>query len=290
MEPRRTSHSEVESYLKCERRHYYSYGLEIQEKHTNENLERGILVHHGLAEYYLALKEGYGHDRGVTAAINALSGLYQTSTAYDPTKLYTQALALLGWYFDHYKDEAEEIEVLEVETDYLIALTDDYSLPVKVDLIYRYMSSQKIVVADHKVLGDFYTQDDADLKPQLPKYMAGLLTNKMNVDQLEYNQLRHRNTNDNKADPGLRFVRLPVEVTAARVRRTAEEQIRAANRISRLRSMSLSEWSKSVLRNPDACRGCPFKMICTADLNGRPTEDLIEFEYRPKTKRNEMNN
>lgn len=287
-EVRTNSHSEVESYLTCERKHYYGYGLRLQGKYTSEALERGILAHAGLAEYYLNLKIGQPHSVAVAEAIGCVSRLSMTSTAYDAMKIRTQVLLLLAWYFDHYK--YDPIEVLEVETDYLIPITDDYSLPVKIDLIYRDLNTHEVVVSDHKVVNDFYDGKKADLYPQLPKYIAGLRTKGIKVDRAEYNQLRHRNTNENKDNPGKRFIRLAVPLSKARILRTVEEQIRAANRIKSLRDRGTEEWGKTVLRNTGACGNCSFQLLCDAELNGRPTADLIEFEYRPKTQRNELNN
>lgn len=287
---RRTSHSEVESFLSCERRHYYAYGLQIQGKYTSEALERGIMVHHALAIFYQGLKDNLSVDAAQSKAIMALSDLYSTSSAYDPTKLFTGCMSLFNWYIDFYRDEFQHIEVLEVETDYLIPITDDYSLPVKIDLIYRDLRVNEVVVTDHKIVADFYDLDKVELLPQLPKYLAGLRTKGIKVDRAEYNMLRHRNTLDNKADPGLRFRRLDVPLTKARILRTIEEQIRTANRIKSLRDRGIEEWSKTVLRNTGSCGNCSFKLLCSAELNGKPINDLIEFEFKPRTRRVEMNN
>lgn len=282
-EPRTTSHSEVESFLACERRHYYSYGLKLQGKFTSEALERGILIHHALREYYNSLKDGIPHSEATTLAFQALAGLTMSSSAFDPVKLQMQCVWLLGLYFDHYKHDVEHIEVLEVETDYSIRITDDYYLPVKIDLIYRDLRTNEIVITDHKVVDRFYSDDESAIKPQLPKYMAGLLSEKIKVDRCEYNFIRHpKNAIE-------RFLRQNLEINTARIRRTAEEQIRAANRIRSLREAGLAEWSRRALRNTGACGNCPFKLLCGTELAGKPTADIIEFEYRPKTRRIEMN-
>lgn len=287
---RRTSHSEVESFLSCERRHYYGYGLYIQGKYTSEALERGILVHAALAVFYQALKDGFTIEQAQGKGIMALSDLYKSSETYDPTKVFTQAVSLFNWYIDKYKDDFQYVEVLEVETDYLVPITDDYSLPVKIDLLWRDLKTNEVVVTDYKVLQDFYDQDKVKLLPQLRKYIAGLWTKGIKVDRAEYDMLRHRNTKDNAEEPGLRFQRLPVPLTKASVLRTIEEQIRAANRIKSLRDRGTEEWGKTVLRNTGSCTNCSFKLLCDADLNGLPTADLIEFEYKPRTRRVEMNN
>jgi hypothetical protein len=288
MDIRRTSHSEVESFLGCERKHYYGYGLKIQGKYTSEALERGIMVHAGLAAYYKSIIDGHPHAVASAEALLLVARLRETSLAFDPFKLQVQSAGLLGHYFETYKDDY--VKPLEVETDYLIPITDDYSIPVKIDLIYEDLRDGSIVVADHKVVDSFYTAESAANYPQLPKYVGALMSTERRIDRTEYNFIRHTNTAANKEDPSLRFARLPIELTRTRVLRTLEEQIRAANRIKDLRDGGEDRWRQVALRNTGACRGCPFQLLCGTELAGRPINDLIEFEYRPKAKRNEMNN
>lgn len=283
-----TSHSEVESFLGCERKHYYGYGLKLQGKYTSEALERGIMVHAGLAEYYKSRIDGKDHELSSASALMCVALLTRDSLAFDPFKLQVQSAGLLGHYFETYKDDY--VKPLEVETDYLIPITDDYSIPVKIDLIYEDLRDGSIVVADHKVVDAFYTAESASIYPQLPKYVGALMSTERRIDRAEYNFIRHTNTKANAEDPSQRFMRLPLELTRTRVLRTLEEQIRAANRIKDLRDGGTERWGRVALRNTGACRGCPFQLLCGTELSGRPIADLIEFEYRPKVKRNEMNN
>jgi hypothetical protein len=281
------SHSEVESYLQCERRHFYSYGHEIQGIYTSEALERGIMIHAALATYYEELKGGATKAVAEAKGYQTLAQLGNDSQAYDGVKLLAQCADLLIAYFNHYRDE--DIEVLAVETEYLVPITDDYSLQVRIDLICRVAG--RVIVRDHKVIYDFYNAKKTDLQSQLPKYLAGLwsMQESPKIDLLEYNEIRHRTTEENKHDPSLRFRHTEVPITRQRVLTTLTEQLQVAKRIASLRAKGLDEWGKTVVRNSSACGNCPFTNICTAELNGEDIEMIKKYDYRPKTKRAAMN-
>lgn len=275
MSIRTTSYSEVQSYLTCERRHYYGYGLEIQGKTSSDAMELGTIIHAALAVYYNGRKEGINHPTSTTLAYQCLNELISKAAVWDNAALATKAIKILSEYFAFYGDE--DMQVLAVETEYLIPITDDFSLQVRIDLIRR--QNGKVIVSDHKVIGNFYSTKKIGIAAQLPLYLAGLRTEGFKVDELEYNMLRsHPNAQE-------RFMRTPVPLSNARVLRTLEEHLRASNRIATLKAKGLEEWSKVVLRNEGACDRCPFNLICEADLNGEETRGLIEYEYRHKEKR-----
>lgn len=286
----KASHSEVQSYLACERRHYYAYGYEIQGKYLSEALERGIIVHAVLAEYYTVQLNGGTVAEAEAAGFAMLTKMGAECQGYDSFKIMAQCSSLVFQYFNHYRDEG--IEVLAVETEYLVPITDNYSLQVRIDLICRI--GGQVIVRDHKVVQDFYDDNKAALDPQLPKYLAGLwsMSESPKIDKLEFNQIRHRNTEENKGDPGKRFLQKEVPVTRARVLGTLKEQLQVATRIASLRAKGLDEWGKTVVRNTGACGNCPFTAICIAENNNEDRETidlLLQYEYRPKTKRAEMN-
>lgn len=280
MTPRTTSYSEVQSYLTCERRHYYGYGLKLRGKNVSDALERGTIIHAALAVYYLARRDGMDHTSATILAYQNLNELASTSPAYDPMSLGIECMKLLSEYFAFYGDE--DMEVLEVETEYLIPITDDFSLQVRVDLIKR--QAGQVIAVDHKVIYNFYSAKKVGIAAQLPLYLAGLRTAGMKVDGLEYNQIRHR------GNATERFQRQPIKITPQRVVRTLEEHLRASNRIASLRAKGLDEWQKVILRNEKECDNCPFTLLCEAELNGEDTRGIIAYEYEPKTRRQDMNN
>jgi hypothetical protein len=242
--------------------------------------------HAALATYYSALQFGQTHETATAAAYGQLSILGEDVEAYAGQKLVYEVAGLLKLYFDEYREDP--IEVLAVETEYSIGILADYELPVRIDLIVRNLNTGRVAAWDHKFVKDFYSEDKVRLMPQMRLYQAGLMTAGYRVDDLVYNMIRHRGTKDNAADPSLRFERMTIPVNPESVKRTVEEHLMAANRIAAWRKMPLDEWERKVVRNTSACMLCSFKTLCAQDLEGEDTSTLIEFEYRPKTRRNEM--
>lgn len=279
-----SSHSEVEAFLQCERRHYYSYGEKLQGKGTSEALIRGNIGHSVLACFYQALKEGYEKSVAQEMAVDVLYreiDVYRDDLA-DAEKFAMELGFLIQDYWDTYVDDY--MEILEVEVLHTIQLTDTFQMPVKVDLLAR-VPGRGIVAIDFKFCYDFFNVDKLDLSPQLPKYMAALTELGIHVDGIMYDELRYRKTKDNEADHSLKFRRTPVVVTPNKVVTIMREQLMAAKRISQLKALDLKVWESKILRNPQACMICPFTTMCSADLDGKDS-DLVRLSfYQPKVYR-----
>jgi PD-(D/E)XK nuclease superfamily len=277
----RASHSEVEAYLMCQRRHYYSYGEMLQGKTQDERLIRGIIGHEILAEYYRSLQLGATHKEAATAGSLLLWPLISQFQLFDDVKFGTNLSVLLSHYFQVY--ENEEIEVLAVEQAYDVPLTEDFTIPVVLDLIAR-LPGRGVQLLDHKFTYDFYNVDKLDLSPQLPKYVAALDGLGIHVDGMMYNELRTRETKDNKVNIADKFRRTPLVSTPNKVVTIMREQMIAARRIGELKTMGKEEWEQNVLRNPMACNICPFDTLCSADLEGRDS-DLVRISFYEEKKR-----
>lgn len=283
---RTTSYSEVSSWLRCPREHYYQYGLKIAPLYMNEALERGIMGHSSLEVFYRAIMAGESHETAVALALERLSIHAQASQAYAPMKLMAEMATLLNDYFETFRDE--DITILAVETEYSVGLLEDYELPVRIDVVWQYPNGRTVAV-DHKFVKDFYDEDQMALSPQLKLYLAGMWQKKdIQVDGILYNFLRTRTTIENKADVSKKFWRYDVPFTTTAVKRAVEEHLMSGNRIAAWKKMSIEEWAQKVLRNVSNCRMCAFKKICIADANGEDTSLMQEFEYKPKTARHEL--
>lgn len=281
-----TSHSEVESFLTCSRQHFYGYGLRLTGKTISDALYKGNIGHAALEAYYRAHKAGLSEDDCQMAAYEAIDIEGAKYEVYDKPSLDLDVINLLVDYFKNYSDFHKTIEVLEVELELTVQVTDDYAIPMKCDLIYRRYG--KTIAEDHKFSYDFYNPDVMDINPQLPKYFGALkLAGYTEINSVGYNEVRTRSTKDNKINPSEKFRRTPVQLTAHRVKTTMREQIRAAKKIAALRSLPLDDWEDEVLRiaNANVCKSCPFKTLCANDLNGYPRDNVIEYGYKVKEKR-----
>lgn len=281
------SHSEIETYTECERKHYYRYGKKLESKDDSDTLVRGNVVHEVLSRYYLGIKLGLSHYEAMESALPYIDMSLNQYNIYDPDAMRLEVLNLLYWYWETYKDNPDKWKILEVEVEYKVKLTDDFTLPVKIDLIVE-EPGRGIGIVDHKVCWDFYSVDKIDMSPQLPRYLAAALEMGFKIDFLMYNELRRRETKDNKANPSERFRRTPVPITTEKVVTIMHEHLVAASRISTLRQGDLETWEYLVLRNPAACQYCNFKDLCDADMNKRDAQLTEQSFYKERRKRSEL--
>jgi hypothetical protein len=276
----KNSHSEIETYNRCERAHFYGYGLRIRAAKPGIQLVRGTLGHSALAEYYLGLKSGLSHKEAVRRAFSHLAvSLTEIESLYPGGKLREDLTFTLDAYFRHFESEAGEIEVLAVEQEFFVRVNDNYSLPFVIDLIVRTQSG--IEAWDHKFVWDFFNPTLVDLSPQLPLYYAGLKLLGYPPLTVKYNELRYRVTKEARTDIGSRFNRVAPTLSPARVLTTVEEHIKVGERIYYLRQLGTDEWEKVVVRakNNTACRNCDFSKICIGELNGESRTNYIGLDY-----------
>ena len=277
----KSSHSEVESFAACERKHYYSYGVKVQGKTTSDVLARGNVGHMALSQYYLHKKLGSTEDEAVDAAFDAARVEMRKYNVFDPPKLLSETTTLLGMYFDNYAEEWDRIVVHDVETLWNAQLTSEFVMPIRLDVILE-IPPYGVIAMDHKFCNDFFNVDKVDLNPQLVKYWAALDALGKRVDAVWYNEIRYRNTKENNADPSFRFRRTPVPMTPKKVVTIMREQMMAAKRITNLKALPLVEWEQSIIRNTLACNMCQFPLLCSADLDGKDSDLVINSFYEPR--------
>lgn len=241
---------------------------------------RGTLGHEALAEYYRSLQRGDSHVSAVRAAFRKLATqLSEIEALYPGGKLREDLTFTLDAYFRYYEHEAQEIQVLEVEKRFDVAITDSFTLPFVVDLVVR--TPEGIEARDHKFVYDFYNDTLVDISPQLPLYYAGLKMLGYPPLRVRYNELRYRVTEKSKSDIAQRFNRPAPNISPQRVLTTMEEHIAVGERIAELRKLGLTEWKKKVIRakNYQACSKCDFSKICIGELNGEPESNYIGLDY-----------
>ena len=282
----KNSHSEIESFLRCERAHFYGYGLRIRAAKPSVQLVRGSIGHEALAEYYRGLQSKLSHSSCVTRAFErASTQLSEVEDLYPGSKLREELGTCLDAYFRFYEREHTELEILSVEQEFLVRVNDNYSLPFIVDLVVR--TTTGLEAWDHKFVWDFFNPNLVDLSPQLPLYYAGLSL--LNYPQLtvRYNEIRYRDTKENKANPGSRFNRVAPRISPTRVLTTMEEHIKTGERIYANRQLGIVEWERNVIRakNNTACRNCDFAKICIGELNGESRKHYIGLDYVPREPR-----
>jgi hypothetical protein len=83
-------------------------------------------------------------------------------------------------------------EILHVEQQFDVWLTQEFEFSMRLDLLIRDLSDGKIKVVDHKFVYDFWNMDKIRLSGQLPKYIGALRANNIKVDDAILNQIRYR--------------------------------------------------------------------------------------------------
>ncbi len=279
----KSSHSEIESFALCERRHFYAYGMNITGVNTSVAAYRGLCGHAGLSGYYSALRKGASFDLACEEGFLAAEEEGKLYETYEQTNVNAEVELLLASYFDHYEEVDSYIEVLATEHKIRVPTNNGNTITIVVDLLKR-EPGVGIVAVDHKFTYDFFNPESVDLNPQLVKYMAALRMSGVPVARLEYNEIRYRDTKENVADPSKRFQRTPFKPTKERIKQTMHEHFLAADRIIMLRESGLDAWERNVTRvaNKMVCQSCPFTDICINDLNGFGHENLLMHEYRQR--------
>ncbi len=287
------SHSQVEAWLMCQRRWYYSYALKLEKKQTSTVLVRGTAGHAVIEAYYREILNGGNHHTALVIAKARFAELAARPEGVGDEMLVNGGFKnmslgqlLFDFYFQHEPFVSQGYEVLAVEYDSELSYDEGSSMPFIVDLILRDPYG-KIVVVDHKFIYDFLSDNDVAVSPQIKKYIAALRAQGLPADYGIYNQLRWRKIKDPTSKTQLQTHEFhPNDIEVYRV---ASEQIAAANQIATLKSLPIEDVEKTVLRvgYKKTCQSCDFMSLCTDDLAGRNTRLTIETDYKPKTRREE---
>lgn len=273
------SQSEVDAYLTCKRKHYYSFGMEIvdrdgnvshgiQPKEHSVNLTRGIIGHETLDIYYNALMEDGSHNNGVKQAMNHLANLLDDSEQINPI---IDLIGIIDAYFDAHAHEAELYQPLAVEREFRYDVSDELVFPFKPDLIMRDKKTGEVILVDHKFVYNFYQERSLRIMPQTSKYVYALRAQGLPVDTAVYNQI---STRKGSKQP---FNRVDVPLKQAKMNRFWQEQVEAMEEIVEIKQQSQGEWRAKAKRTASAfnCTNCPFLDICVAELEEQPGIDLM---------------
>lgn len=280
------SNTEVDTFLRCQRKHLYQFLMELVPKTVSRSLNTGIIGHEVLAIYYQAVKDGSSKQDAYLKAMQHLSQyLKDTDIAI---------VAKVQGLFERYLEVdtiPETCEILAVEQDYYIPMKGTpFAYGMRLDLLVKShvgRSAGSIKLVDHKFTYDFYSQDDIALGAQIPKYIGTLRYNDIDVDEGSLNQFRTRfeaHLLGNKTNEDL-FRRDPSPVTPDRIRNSLMQQIKTAERIMERRGLppQLQASEAIPVLNKMTCKSCPFVHVCVADLNGEDTSLMLHQDFQKST-------
>lgn len=280
------SHSEVDSFLLCEQRHFYAFAGGGFEPNTfSDSLYRGIVGHSALEHYYKAIQSGSSKADAMDVGLTALQAFGLEATAkYDILADLGQRI-LPRYFMDVAANWDEGFRVLAVEKTY--RLTVPYEgiemvLPFTPDLIMADPQG-RVEVWDHKFLYDFMNGSAVDLQPQIPKYIGALRALDMPVYGGRYNTLRWRKVKSEAVEDN--FKRQPFVPSNARIRNAMVQQFKVMHKIGKYKAGPIAEWKSDVTRvlNNMICKSCSFKEPCSAEINGGDISLMMQVEYSPNS-------
>lgn len=163
------SHSEIESFLACERKHFYQYGMKLSSIAPSEALSRGTFGHAALeVAFKHRLETGASLEDSMDVAIAWVS---EQLTNFDVMG-FAPAITKCLLNFKKVKGLAD-FDVLAVEMRETAPMAENMEMSLVIDLIVQDKAG-KIGVIDHKFLANFYYGDQTELMPQLPRYIIAL--------------------------------------------------------------------------------------------------------------------
>lgn len=290
------SHSEVDSYLLCRRKHYYGYGLSLERISTSQSLATGTAGHRVLEAFYRHLLElasdATGQLERFDLALKRAEEEYDAIIAegfVEPTNRAQLFDVLFNHEWGYFANEflvrnGWTIVAVEKEFSLVYDEENESKYPFVVDLIVQDPEGNYVVI-DHKFVYDFYTPEQTDLQPQIPKYIGALRALDYPVTYGAYNMLRTRKLKTPEASSMNYFMML--KPNPDRVLNTFMEQLGVAAEIQALKELSIDEQNTRAYRtaNKMVCQSCSFRDICSTELMGGNTELMLRTEYKIRERR-----
>jgi len=290
------SHSEVDSYLLCRRKHYYGYSLSLERVSTSHSLATGTAGHRILETFYKTLlsagetadKQLNAWDQAITTAQQEYETIVGEGYGDGPNRALLHDILFnddWGYFANEYMTRAGWT-IMAVEAEFSLVYDEDKqsSYPFVVDMIVK-DTEGRFVVIDHKFVYDFYTPEQTDLQPQIPKYIGALRAMNHEIGYGAYNMLRTRKLKTPESSSMNYFMIL--KPNTDRVLNTFMEQLGVAAEIQALKELPVEQQSKIAYRtaNKMVCQSCSFRDICSTELMGGNTELMMKTEYKIRQRR-----
>lgn len=274
------SNSEVETFQKCQRKHWYAYGLNLTPREKSLPLRSGILGHSVLEKYYRAKRAELSHDECVQDGLSVLSA-YMLHPDVD---VYSIVLKRFLEYAEHYKNEP--FRVLDVEGTYTTPLDNGIEYALTLDLLVEYTSGEwkgKQVLIDHKWTSDFWSANAVDMLPQIPKYLHTLRKLGSTADFGIINQIRYRKMKDGYTSDKI-FRRSIVTPTPERIANIVRIQEKVTS-IIRQRKLFPDLWESEAVQTiyRQQCDNCFFTIPCQIELDGRDPKPTLDAMFEQNT-------
>lgn len=290
---RRISNSEVATWLTCRRQYFYAFDMGIAPRARFGNpstkvstLAVGTLGHETLAIYYDSIKMGMTLEEAKQGARNHLTLLMMNPKHYS-VEIVSRCAQILERYWSFYaEDDLKKYEILDVEKEYDIPLTDEFSYVFRFDLLLKERGTPKIGLTDHKFKYDFFSDEAISLSGQLPKYIGALRFNGIDPSFVFINQIRAKPPAQGWGPKDF-FKRSPVTPSNFKVTTAITEQIVASQEIAEWREQPLEVKKRTALRSmdsfPNPCGRCAYNLLCRMEYDGGNINLIVKTEFGPNS-------
>lgn len=268
LDDRNISNSEVTAWLSCRRMYEFAFVQNLAPKATSVPLARGTLGHEAFSVYILARLDGSSHDMAMRATNETFTEAMRNLTM----DVVMETKFLFTRYMDYHQGWPDW-ELLGTEERIDLRLTDDFTIPIRYDLLVREKTTGKIKVGDWKFTYDFWQPHEHDLNVQMPKYITVMRANGMQVDGGFLEEIRTRPLGKEKSsDQRNLWRRTNYHPTLERSRESMRQHISASFEIMEYRSKNEDDRRAAaipVLNKHGACKFCNFTDLCNSMLDGK---------------------
>lgn len=280
---RKISNSEVTGWLNCRQQYQFAFEMNIAPKTTPTPLARGTLGHLAFQYYIEARLNESDHDLSMKASELAFEEAPKLGVGIDVI-METQFL------FNRYMGQHQgwpQWKLLGTEEKLELPLTSKIIFPIRYDLMVEEISSGRILVGDFKFTYDFWSSNDHSINGQMPKYIAVLNANGIEVQGGFLEEIRTRKLGKEKSADSKNLWRTTYYYpTAVRRQNFIKQHIAASLEIMEYRD--LPEEEKEARRIPalnkhGACKFCNFIELCNSKLAGKDITYDIEVDYVQNT-------
>ena len=271
------SHSEVEAYQSCPKKHFFAFGLRIERKEHSDALQRGTIGHDLFSFFWEIFQTNRNLDACLKAANERAAEIMRQNSLF--AEITLQAALLITNFVEENRQRISRWKVLETEKETRVDL-DGYTYAFKPDLVVE--DQGRIELWDYKFAYDFYYPDVANLLPQIPRYAGALRASGTNVLAGGYIFLRTRKI----TDPQLPKTKLfPLTMSTKRIVIALQDFDKIAQEVRIRKLLPLEQWEDEAVRNATTvnCKNCSFRSICVVEANGEDASMVKRTEFRPST-------
>jgi hypothetical protein len=293
------SNTEVQQAYACEGKWAFGFHPEYNYQLRNMGVARtrGILGHEALEIFYKEIKDGVRYEEAAGDALSHIQKLRVEELKagdfadVERLEMLNYLDSILDKYFEHYQQDVENWEILDVEAFFATEQTgeSDFYLPSRLDLVI-YQKSGKFAgetsPVDHKFTYDFWKRTELILNSQMPLYILALRAAryagkpKPVVRRAIVNQIRTRPL----VKPTMwdLFKREFTPYSSVKIQNIFKNHMKSAVHLAYLKRLPLEEAMEEIrfaLGSKSACPYCDFKDLCDATFEGNDPENVIEALY-----------